>query len=706
MSEITRHDPLELLRPPQSEPLGAAFTSYTFSSRFFEETVLAGLLPIEPDPDEEPRRFLDQGRYQLQRTPVVAIIDPHRYDGGRRLPYDLILADSARTFHPKVSLVLYDDHARLIVGSGNLTPGGLGENAELGVLLPLDYVADARLIRDAVRFFEACGARGESWQRFSDQYRLLATGEGAPRGADAPALLESTTAGPLLERFLKRIPADARVHSLGVMAPFHQEDDAPPEVAVIERAVSLLGNRLARGFEVHVGFAWEGNPLTPTTTDVADPDAHLGELWARRTGGAVHDTVSWFLLARRGSWNFVCEGPRAPQQYSKRSLRADVAAGVAWPVGTVRAAGPANLVARLAQQFQVRAFVFPEVRREDGRTYRRPLHGKLLCVETTEGGAAKTHLLLGSPNASAAALLLPKGNVEAAIHLVVRGRHQLSSLAPELVPCPLSQLALCERVYQPISANPGRWVEDAYFDAEAKTLTIVLRSGCPRLRIVYPRSAHALVLHDGPTPSSIVVPDFDLEPDCAELLVEEGGRSGRVPIRVVNVAALPTMGPETAPSLEELIALCTGRYVHPTQTPGRTGDASSVELATEGAWSDELGPRDFFRAFFARAQELERVGSSLGAFQMLLDGPTGLRALADRLLDAAERGARGRGEIWTYGQELSRALLGVRFEEDAVGLEKQARLAEFVKSFRERLRPLQPKGPWVRRLSRFYEGVA
>ena len=38
------------------------------------------------------------GRRALQETPVVVIIDPNHFFGGRRLPYDLLLASAKRTF--------------------------------------------------------------------------------------------------------------------------------------------------------------------------------------------------------------------------------------------------------------------------------------------------------------------------------------------------------------------------------------------------------------------------------------------------------------------------------------------------------------------------------------------------------------------------------------------------------------------------------
>src|SRR5271169_576703 len=150
---------------------GAVFLTYTFDARFFEEEVLAALLPLQEDPSEATRRFLDEGRRKLVETPVLVIADPGMLRGGQRLPYDLLRADAARLFHPKLALLLYGPCARMVVGSGNLTPGGYGDNAELSLALPLDYAHDAELLRRLVAFLETSGARGEAWSRFLAELR-------------------------------------------------------------------------------------------------------------------------------------------------------------------------------------------------------------------------------------------------------------------------------------------------------------------------------------------------------------------------------------------------------------------------------------------------------------------------------------------------------------------------------------------------------
>lgn len=67
-----------------------------------------------------------------------------------------VFHDFGRTFHPKVYLGEAGDHAMLLVGSHNLTAGGLAWNYEAGLLASLDLHADddRQLRDDVVTYFE------------------------------------------------------------------------------------------------------------------------------------------------------------------------------------------------------------------------------------------------------------------------------------------------------------------------------------------------------------------------------------------------------------------------------------------------------------------------------------------------------------------------------------------------------------------------
>ena len=57
-----------------------------------------------------------------------------------------VYKNSANTFHPKVYLFKNKTHADIVVGSGNMTKGGLYENAEIGVRLQLDLTKSSDIL--------------------------------------------------------------------------------------------------------------------------------------------------------------------------------------------------------------------------------------------------------------------------------------------------------------------------------------------------------------------------------------------------------------------------------------------------------------------------------------------------------------------------------------------------------------------------------
>ena len=700
---IARRSPLDVLLESSQPCLGAVFLSFTFDARFFEEEVLASVLSLRHDPDTELRQFLAEGRRALQQTPVLAIIDEAQFRGGKRLPYHLVRARSKRTFHPKLSLLLYQQHAKLCVGSGNLTAPGHGGNAELGVVLTLDYARDQRTLQELRRFLRQCSPDGEAWSEFEHQLDLLLSEDDPPADDGPPWFLGTAGDEPLLERFFARIPQHERVHAVGVLAPFHQEDGVHPEAAVFDKVLDLVGKRRARGMRLDVGVTWEGNRVT-APPDVPQPDSwqSRGRLWGWSEGRSGKDTVSWFLLDRHEGFGFWCDDGRTPEHRSTRWINTQSASSKAWVVDTIRAYAPAALLKRAGRRAGLSMWLHPEVRRENGRTFRYPLHAKLITVATSEGHRHRTHVLIGSPNATAAALLSKSGNVEAAVHLILDGRQRLPDLCPDLVPCPLDGIEHLSHDYEPTARGPWQWVEDACLDASNDELTVRWRSGAPALRLVYP-STPPRILFEGVPSGKTRHLDFELHPGCAELAVFERGEEGRVPIRVVHMIELPSDADSLQLGLEELIALYAGRFSIEGLRERRRGAA----CAADGEGEFELlglpmSPRDVFRAFFGLTKQLDDPDASLGTFRLLLEGRDGVAELAGMLVDAGVSGTLGRAEAWLYGQELARILADIGFADDAVGREKARRLTLFLDGFRERLDESRPRGPWLETLERFY----
>ena len=139
----------------QDPCLGAVFCSYTFDPIFFESHVLRTILKLQSDPDEQLPEFLREGLKALQKIPVACFVDASARTPGQRLPYDLRLV-SERVFHPKLALLVHDKHVDLLLGSGNLTRGGYGDNTELWFprKLRFDEANDAAALRALLDFLD------------------------------------------------------------------------------------------------------------------------------------------------------------------------------------------------------------------------------------------------------------------------------------------------------------------------------------------------------------------------------------------------------------------------------------------------------------------------------------------------------------------------------------------------------------------------
>jgi len=98
-----------------------------------------------------------------------------------------------RTFHPKAFLFENDNNAVAIVGSGNLTGGGLFTNHELGVKIELDLTHG-----DSAAFLAALSTSLDAWQ----------TSSPACMPVDGPLLVDLVASGDLLSE--AAIAASAR----------------------------------------------------------------------------------------------------------------------------------------------------------------------------------------------------------------------------------------------------------------------------------------------------------------------------------------------------------------------------------------------------------------------------------------------------------------------------------------------------------------
>ena len=218
-------------RLPQEETcFGTIFTAYSFDPGFFEDHVLRAVLRLASDPVEQAARYHGEARRALQESPVVVIVDSGERQPGRRLPYDLLEVSDV-VFHPKSALLLYEESARLMVGSGNLTFSGYGGNTELFLTLDLKYndPADSALLPHLTLISAALRRWRTAWNAAfivsPGTYRAGSVAKPATPYHLTVTLLDSTTA-PIIEQLAALLPKEAIIDYLGMLAPFYERDDA------------------------------------------------------------------------------------------------------------------------------------------------------------------------------------------------------------------------------------------------------------------------------------------------------------------------------------------------------------------------------------------------------------------------------------------------------------------------------------------------
>ncbi len=123
-------DFFDLIDNGGNQPIAALFMTYGFDAELFEHHILPSFLGIVDDPRENELRFRNQIALKLKEIPVGVISDAKQFNGGRTFLYDHITVQS-ETFHPKCYMLLFKEHLRVIISSGNITKSGFCYNAEL-----------------------------------------------------------------------------------------------------------------------------------------------------------------------------------------------------------------------------------------------------------------------------------------------------------------------------------------------------------------------------------------------------------------------------------------------------------------------------------------------------------------------------------------------------------------------------------------------
>jgi hypothetical protein len=672
---ILHDDPLGQLRPAVGRCLGATFVTHVLDERFLEQ-VLAALLPIEADPEADPRFFIDEGRRRLRQTPVVVVADARQYVGGHRLPYEVVLSPWNTRVHARLALLLFEDHARLFVGSGNLTRSGFGNNAELFTSSRLDYEKDGATFRAVTELATACGAAGDAWERFTTQLGVL-VGEVA---GDTALLFGDD----VIEQFLAGIPRSATIESLAVSAAASAEDDPGDVAPLLDALGTWLKKRKAKRAPIDVVLPWPNTGGAREPAEPAELDEAAGKLAVYRDG----ERLVWCRID-------AVSPDEVTLVAGKRRIAAPRASLVTPPGGEARfwiyaeaiGAGPVAALESLAGDFDVTWWLWPDSL--PGRR-RRPLHGNWLLVQTKEGRTRRSHLLAGAFQPAA-----PKGQriMTAGLHWRPQKPLPLAELAPDLVRPPDDGFFFQEAELPPARQVPPPPATGCSYDARARTLRLAWRAGVRGAKAIYSHPGGDVTLAEGSPGLETLVRDFEVDRLSADVTIQQGEHVWLLPISIANLAYLPADEGARPATLRAWVAHHLG------------GRGAREENDADGNAPEALTtpPRDVFAALDAVRAQLEGAGASLGEVDVALSGPFGCRALAQLL--ESDQGLL-RAEAWFYGQELVRMLRSVRSDDSGAERLRRRALAQVIEELARAFDAGAPKEEAVAAAQRFYRSVS
>ncbi len=328
--------------PPEGagEAIGCFATTFTFQPAFFETECLGRMLQLESDPDTNSALyFIEREESMARLVSASVVVDQVHARGSRSLRWDLIPFRSERgILHAKLSILLWQHVARLIVSSANLTEPGYRRNLE--VFTVWDFHREGRvpaaLFGQATEFASEilthCRSRNPAGSPAVDRSVsfLAEAGRQVARWlpADTPmprfrsALVALTPrSGSVFEQVQSLWPGGSPAISLHVLSPFF---DNGVENLPARAVWSLLRQR----GDVGVFYSVAAEPIgasgqlqvhAPSTLRDSQPDGREGRAHVmfdriRDLGGrALHAKSLWMQDESRflhliGSSNFTAAG--------------------------------------------------------------------------------------------------------------------------------------------------------------------------------------------------------------------------------------------------------------------------------------------------------------------------------------------------------------------------------------------------------------
>ncbi len=268
--------PTELPIGEAGRPLFCVASTYTFHAPFFESELLPRFLGLKFDETEGERPFIVEREQALAAAQAFVLVDADHLDPSQStLRWDQfpIRVPRGGVQHAKVVILMWENCARLIVSSANVTRSGYRRNREIAGVVDFyddETSAPRKLLLDALGFIKDVG----EWARASDAAtgRLRQSVErarsrvrdwrGMPADFRPRELPRVSFVGTLPRRNggvalsaldqLLNIWGSRRADEITVMTPFVGDLDGPVD-PVVERLLRLPRSRDTRGYLVVPG---------------------------------------------------------------------------------------------------------------------------------------------------------------------------------------------------------------------------------------------------------------------------------------------------------------------------------------------------------------------------------------------------------------------------------------------------------------------
>jgi HKD family nuclease len=634
-------------------PVGCVTTSFTFDAELFEEQCLSRFLSIQSNPNETMKAYLIEREEKLAQCFACVLVDRAHAAADRSLRWHMlpVRLPGGGVLHAKLTLLVWENFIRVLIGSANLTEPAYRRNQE--VMAALDFGGQGN---PAPELLSECVA-------FLHRVRRLAPGFDRSDVGPQVALANFLAS---VERRARSLPPADRNDAECVLIPL-----VPGGKTVVQQlSTQWVGPRPDR--------AWVLSPFF-------DEDARAGAT------AAAFAT----LLTARGERRLSFAGP-----------------GRTLPDGTVQIDAPATLKKPSHPSLQ-HAFSIVEQRIEiEGKQEDRSLHAKSVWLERDDRAL---YMLGSSNFTAAGLGLHPRHNIELNLAYIIRDRgSRFGKLCAQSWP-PEHELDDIEGVQflggLPNSADDADAprLPTAFglalfcLDERGARLELEIGTDAPPVFSVLSKDHGELLDGQGwvrsGRPRTVVLPwDTKRPPSSLEVRWQDDAKGEWSAPWVVNVAdmsALPPPDELGSLSLSELIEILTSarplhevvlRILQRRETQKPSGTPLEVDPHKKVDTSQFLlrRMRRVAEALEGMRDRLQQPVSSFDALRWRLRGPIGPVALAKRLsaedpdgaaFMIAEVAATLRSVAWKSLGTLSPQAIGPEVAEITRSLQDLARQA-------------------------------